>query len=209
MSGKRRRFRQSVQKIVGGWRDVGYANFFSFSTGSRSYVNCLPKIEVDRREIPYSLAQFRYERPQREDLADLFEQSAAERNPDPRDRRGGPCGVRREAFLQNYSEGQWINKERNGWPMPSNTQPEKALERGEEFLTRRNRLSQRLVDAYVAASGPVTYGPLRKAVSTSVAADNGHVIERGKPHRTAQWLWADAQNRSFQKVRLPTELSRI
>ena len=46
-----------------------------------------------------------------EDLADLFEQSCGERNPDPGDRRGGPVEFA-ETFLQNYPEGQWINKER-------------------------------------------------------------------------------------------------
>jgi hypothetical protein len=34
-----------------------------------------------------------------------------ERNPDPRARGGNPVEFA-ETFLQNYSEGQWINKER-------------------------------------------------------------------------------------------------
>jgi DNA-binding ferritin-like protein (Dps family) len=46
-----------------------------------------------------------------EDLADLFEQSAADGTP-IRDVVGEDPVEFAETFLQNYSEGQWINKER-------------------------------------------------------------------------------------------------
>ncbi|UKA53393.1 DUF1048 domain-containing protein [Arthrobacter sp. FW305-BF8] len=46
-----------------------------------------------------------------EDLADLFEQSAANGAP-IRDIVGDDPVEFAETFLQNYSEGQWINKER-------------------------------------------------------------------------------------------------
>jgi DNA-binding ferritin-like protein (Dps family) len=46
-----------------------------------------------------------------EDLADLFEQSAANGTP-VRDVVGEDPIEFAETFLQNYSEGQWINKER-------------------------------------------------------------------------------------------------
>lgn len=46
-----------------------------------------------------------------EDLADLFEQSAANGTP-VRAVVGEDPVEFAEAFLQNYSEGQWINKER-------------------------------------------------------------------------------------------------
>lgn len=46
-----------------------------------------------------------------EDLADLFEQSAANRTPIRAIVGEDPVGFAEE-FLQNYSEGQWISKER-------------------------------------------------------------------------------------------------
>ncbi len=46
-----------------------------------------------------------------EDLADLFEQSAASGTP-VREVVGADPIEFAETFLQNYSEGQWINKER-------------------------------------------------------------------------------------------------
>jgi DNA-binding ferritin-like protein (Dps family) len=46
-----------------------------------------------------------------EDLADLFEQSAANRTPIRAIVGEDPVEFA-ETFLQNYSEGQWINKER-------------------------------------------------------------------------------------------------
>ncbi len=46
-----------------------------------------------------------------EDLADLFEQSAADGTP-IREIVGQDPVEFAETFLQNYSEGQWINKER-------------------------------------------------------------------------------------------------
>ena len=46
-----------------------------------------------------------------EDLADLFEQSAASGTP-VREVVGEDPIEFAETFLQNYSEGQWINKER-------------------------------------------------------------------------------------------------
>ena len=46
-----------------------------------------------------------------EDLADLFEQSAADGTP-IREIVGEDPVEFAEMFLQNYSEGQWINKER-------------------------------------------------------------------------------------------------
>jgi len=46
-----------------------------------------------------------------EDLADLFEQSAANGTPIRAVVGDDPVEFA-EAFLQNYSEGQWINKER-------------------------------------------------------------------------------------------------
>ncbi|WP_353712869.1 DUF1048 domain-containing protein [Arthrobacter sp. K5] len=46
-----------------------------------------------------------------EDLADLFEQSAASGTPIPEVVGEDPVEFA-ETFLQNYSEGQWINKER-------------------------------------------------------------------------------------------------
>jgi DNA-binding ferritin-like protein (Dps family) len=46
-----------------------------------------------------------------EDLADLFEQSAADGTP-IREIVGEDPVEFAETFLQNYSEGQWINKER-------------------------------------------------------------------------------------------------
>ena len=46
-----------------------------------------------------------------EDLADLFEQSAANGTPIRAVVGEDPVEFA-EAFLQNYSEGQWINKER-------------------------------------------------------------------------------------------------
>ena len=46
-----------------------------------------------------------------EDLADLFEQSAASGIPIREIVGEDPVGFA-ETFLQNYSEGQWINKER-------------------------------------------------------------------------------------------------
>jgi DNA-binding ferritin-like protein (Dps family) len=46
-----------------------------------------------------------------DDLADLFEQSAADGTP-VREIVGEDPVEFAEAFLQNYSEGQWINKER-------------------------------------------------------------------------------------------------
>lgn len=46
-----------------------------------------------------------------EDLADLFEQSAANGTPIRAIVGEDPVEFA-EAFLQNYSEGQWINKER-------------------------------------------------------------------------------------------------
>ena len=46
-----------------------------------------------------------------EDLADLFEQSAASGTPIRAVVGDDPVEFA-EAFLQNYSEGQWINKER-------------------------------------------------------------------------------------------------
>jgi len=46
-----------------------------------------------------------------EDLADLFEQSAADGTPIRAIVGDDPVEFA-EAFLQNYSEGQWINKER-------------------------------------------------------------------------------------------------
>jgi DNA-binding ferritin-like protein (Dps family) len=46
-----------------------------------------------------------------EDLADLFEQSAASGTP-VREVVGEDPVEFAETFLQNYSEGQWINKER-------------------------------------------------------------------------------------------------
>jgi len=46
-----------------------------------------------------------------EDLADLFEQSAAKGTP-IREIVGQDPVEFAETFLQNYSEGQWINKER-------------------------------------------------------------------------------------------------
>lgn len=45
------------------------------------------------------------------DLADLFEQSAADGTPIRSIIGDNPVEFA-EAFLQNYSEGQWINKER-------------------------------------------------------------------------------------------------
>lgn len=47
-----------------------------------------------------------------EDLADLFEQSAANGTPIRAVVGEDPVEFA-EAFLQNYSEGQWINKERD------------------------------------------------------------------------------------------------
>jgi len=47
-----------------------------------------------------------------DDLADLFEQSAANGTP-IRDIVGNDPVEFAEAFLQNYSEGQWIQKERD------------------------------------------------------------------------------------------------
>jgi DNA-binding ferritin-like protein (Dps family) len=47
-----------------------------------------------------------------EDLADLFEQSAANGTP-IREIVGEDPVEFAETFLQNYSEGQWINKERD------------------------------------------------------------------------------------------------
>ena len=46
-----------------------------------------------------------------EDLLDLFEQSAASRTPIRAVVGGDPVEFA-ETFLRNYSEGQWINKER-------------------------------------------------------------------------------------------------
>ena len=46
-----------------------------------------------------------------DDLADLFEQSAANRTPIRAVVGDDPVEFA-EAFLQNYSEGRWINKER-------------------------------------------------------------------------------------------------
>ncbi len=46
-----------------------------------------------------------------EDLADLFEQSAANQTP-IREIVGDDPVEFAETFLENYSEGQWINKER-------------------------------------------------------------------------------------------------
>ena len=46
-----------------------------------------------------------------DDLADLFEQSAANGTP-IREVVGEDPVEFAETFLQNYSEGQWINKER-------------------------------------------------------------------------------------------------
>ncbi|MGL4286873.1 MAG: DUF1048 domain-containing protein, partial [Phreatobacter sp.] len=46
-----------------------------------------------------------------EDLADLFEQSAANGTPVRAIVGENPVEFA-EAFMQNYSEGQWINKER-------------------------------------------------------------------------------------------------
>ena len=46
-----------------------------------------------------------------EDLADLFEQSAADETP-IRDIFGEDPVEFVETFMQNYAEGQWINKER-------------------------------------------------------------------------------------------------
>lgn len=46
-----------------------------------------------------------------DDLADLFEQSAADRTP-LRNVVGEDPVEFAETFLQNYAEGQWINKER-------------------------------------------------------------------------------------------------
>ena len=46
-----------------------------------------------------------------EDLAELFEQSAANRTP-IRAVVGADSVEFAETFLQNYAEGQWINKER-------------------------------------------------------------------------------------------------
>ena len=46
-----------------------------------------------------------------EDLADLFEQSAANGTPIRAIVGDDPVEFA-ETFLQNYSEGQWINKER-------------------------------------------------------------------------------------------------
>ena len=46
-----------------------------------------------------------------DDLADLFEQSAANRTPIRAVVGDDPVEFA-ETFLQNYSEGQWINKER-------------------------------------------------------------------------------------------------
>jgi DNA-binding ferritin-like protein (Dps family) len=47
-----------------------------------------------------------------EDLAELFEQSAANETP-IRDIVGSDPVAFAETFLQNYAEGQWINKERD------------------------------------------------------------------------------------------------
>lgn len=47
-----------------------------------------------------------------EDLADLFEQSAADGAPIRAIVGESPVAFA-ETFLQNYSEGQWINKERD------------------------------------------------------------------------------------------------
>lgn len=47
-----------------------------------------------------------------DDLADLFEQSAASGTP-IREIVGADPVEFAETFLQNYSEGQWINKERD------------------------------------------------------------------------------------------------
>jgi DNA-binding ferritin-like protein (Dps family) len=47
-----------------------------------------------------------------EDLLDLFEQSAANGTP-IREIVGDDPVEFAEAFLQNYSDGEWINKERN------------------------------------------------------------------------------------------------
>lgn len=47
-----------------------------------------------------------------DDLADLFEQSAADETP-IRDIVGDDPVEFVEEFLKNYSEGQWINKERD------------------------------------------------------------------------------------------------
>jgi DNA-binding ferritin-like protein (Dps family) len=46
-----------------------------------------------------------------DDLADLFEQSAADGTPIRAIVGDDPVEFA-EAFLQNYSEGQWINRER-------------------------------------------------------------------------------------------------
>jgi DNA-binding ferritin-like protein (Dps family) len=46
-----------------------------------------------------------------EDLADLFEQAATDRTPIRRIVGGDPVEFA-ETFLANYSEGQWIHKER-------------------------------------------------------------------------------------------------
>lgn len=46
-----------------------------------------------------------------EDLADLFEQAAADGTPIRAIVGQDPVGFA-ETFLENYSEGQWINKER-------------------------------------------------------------------------------------------------
>ena len=47
-----------------------------------------------------------------DDLADLFERSAADRTP-IRSIVGEDPVAFAEAFLENYSDGQWINKERD------------------------------------------------------------------------------------------------
>jgi DNA-binding ferritin-like protein (Dps family) len=65
-----------------------------------------------------------------EDLADLFEQSAANGTPIRAIVGENPVEFA-ETFLQNYSEGQWINKERERLT--------NAIDRAAEEDTRKDR----------------------------------------------------------------------
>lgn len=68
-----------------------------------------------------------------EDLADLFEQSAANRTP-VRDVVGEDPVEFAEAFLRNYPEGQWISRERE--QLTSAIERAAAEEGGNERVSR-------------------------------------------------------------------------
>jgi DNA-binding ferritin-like protein (Dps family) len=88
-----REYKERVKRLPGGYRETVHA-----LERYLTYRGAITKGDV-------LMAMF-------DDLADLFEQSAADRTP-IRSVVGEDPVAFAEAFLENYSDGQWINTERD------------------------------------------------------------------------------------------------